>query len=283
MTAGLLFMLPACTQHPEVNPRTYHVRGVVEQLKADGRTAVIKHEAIPEYMAAMTMPFHVKDPQLLLSLKPGDEVSFRLLVNESESWIDQVVKTGKTAPVEPEFLTPATQTNAVTSFKLSDIPNFELTNELSQPVSMRQFTGQAVALTFFFTRCPLPEYCPRLSKNFEGASAKLAAIKNGPTNWHFFSISFDPQDLPEVLKAYGERYRYDSNHWSFITGNPDHIKELTRGFGVSVTKDGFFYNHDFGTAVFDASGKLQNLWRFGGDTTDILVNEMLKAAAVTNR
>ena len=204
----------------------------------------------------------------------------QMFVTADQSWIDHVTKTGRKFPI-PAKPGSAAATNAMPSFKLADIPDFALTNELGQPVSLRQYQGKAVALTFFFTRCPIPEYCPRLSRNMEEASAKLKAMTNGPTNWQFFSISFDPLDRPEVLQTYGRRYQYDPAHWSFLTGNPDHIRELTRGFGVAVASDGAFYTHDFATAVFDTTGRLQTLWRFGGNTSDLLVNEILKAAIVS--
>jgi len=276
-----LVLCASCRQEPAGGVQTFPVTGVVELLKPDGKTVVIRHTAISNYMDAMTMPFTVKERHELAGLQPGDEISFRLQVAENESWIDQIKKSGKTRPTQLKAEPPASQTNATpSSLNLADIPDFALTNEFGQPVSLHQFKGQALAFTFFFTRCPIPEYCPRLAKNFEGASQKLNAMPHGPTNWQLLSISFDPLDRPEVLNAYARRYLYDSNHWHFLTGNPDHIRELTRGFGVGVTNDGFFINHDFATVVFDTTGRMQKLWRFGGDTTDILVNEVLTAAAV---
>jgi protein SCO1 len=277
--AALLSLVVSCRKESELgtNPHVFQARGIIEQLKPDGTTVVIKHEAISNYMEAMTMPFVVKQPQELAGMAAGDEINFRLLVTENESWIDHVTKTGKTFPalVRPPLQEPQTQSNR--TFSITDIPEFSLTNEFNQPVSLRQYKGKAVALTFFFTRCPLPEFCPRLSRNFEGAIEKLAAMPNGPANWQLLSISFDPLDSPEVLRAYGKQYHYDSNHWSFLTGNPAHTRELARGFGVSITNDGSSFSHDFGTAVFDTNGHLQSLWRFGGNTTDLLVSEILKA------
>lgn len=270
--------LISCKREPASKVQIYYGKGIVERLNADGKMAVIKHEAISNYMEAMTMPFNVNPPSELAGITPGDEITFRLLVNDEASWIDQLAKTGKTYPVAAKPA-PETLPASKPTFSLTNIPDFDLTNEFNQRVSLRDIKGKAVALTFFFTRCPLPEYCPRLSKNFEGASQKLAAMSNGPTNFQLFSISFDPLDHPDVLRAYGKQYHYDSNHWSFLTGNSNHIHELARGFGVGITNDGFSYVHDFATAVFDSSGRLQNLWRFGGDTTEIIATEILKATA----
>jgi len=164
---------------------------------------------------------------------------------------------------------------------ISAIPSFALTNELGQPFSFQQFKGQAVALTFFFTRCPIPEFCPRLSRSFAQASQKLGSMPNGPTNWHLVSVSFDPVDTPAVLRRYAQQYHYDSNHWTFVTGKPADVRALTAGFGLSVAPEAGIFNHDFRTVIFDATGRLQAIWPFGGDTTDYLVQELVKGAKAT--
>jgi protein SCO1/2 len=167
------------------------------------------------------------------------------------------------------------ETNAPT---INAIPRFSLTNELGQPFNFQQFPGQAVALTFFFTRCPIPEFCPRLSRSFAEASQKLATVPKGPTNWHLVSVSFDPADTPSVLRKYAQLYHYDSNHWSFVTGDAVDVRTLTHGFGLSVEPASGIFSHDFRTVIFDATGRLQNIYPFSGDTSEFLVQEILKAA-----
>lgn len=287
VAAGALLLIVSCRERSAehrlasapvaTNRQSFPVKGVVQELKLDGRTVVIKHEAITNYMEAMTMPFRVAETNLLAGLKPGDEITFRLLVTENESWIDRIVRTGRSAPAEGKS-TVVAPTNAPEAFRLANIPDFALTNEFGQPFSLRQLQGNAVAMTFFFTRCPVPDYCPRLTKNFAGAIQKLKATPGRPTNFHFLSISFDPLDSPLLLRAYAQQYRYDSNHWTFLTGRPDHIRELTEGFGLSIKPGAGIYMHDFRTAIFDATGKLQTLWPIGGDVTDQLAAEMAKAA-----
>src|ERR1022692_2073756 len=163
-------------------------KGVVEELKPDDRTVVLKHEAISNYMGAMTMPFKVKGAKELAGLQTGDEVSFRLHVTETESWVDQIAKTGTTSP--PPVKIPANDEPATTVSALPGNPllYYKFINELGRAVSLNDFRGQALAITFFYTRCPLPDYCPRLSKNFQAASQKLGSLPGGPANWHFLSI-----------------------------------------------------------------------------------------------
>jgi protein SCO1/2 len=259
------------------NPRNFAAKGVVTELKPDGHTVVIRHEEITNYMAAMTMPFRVVETNELAGLKPGDEITFRLYVTGEESWIDHVIRVRRTSldsPLEPTNA-PAPATPKV--FNFADIPEFSLTNEFGLPVSLHRFQGRAVALTFFFTRCPIPEYCPRLTKNFQGAIERLKAVPGGATNFVFLSISFDPIDTPMLLRAYARQYRYDSNHWSFLTGHPEQIRELARGFGVPISAEGATYTHGFRTAIFDTNGSLQAIWPVGGDMTDQIVAEITKA------
>jgi protein SCO1/2 len=261
------------------NARMFIAKGVVQELKPDARTVVIRHEAISNYMAAMTMPFKVKDPKELAGLQRGDEISFRLQVTESESWVEHIAKIGTVSL--PPIPTPANSPAVRPNHPLLD---YKFTNELGQAVSLNDFRGQALAITFFYTRCPLPDYCPRLAKNFQAASQKLGSLPGGPANWHFLSISFDTEfDTPQMLKAYGNSYQYDPKHWSFLTGPPDKIGELARQSGASYEFDAGTFNHNFRTLIVDASGHLQMVFPTGGDLSDQIVAEIIKAAAVTNQ
>jgi len=260
------------------NAQTFSAQGVVQEVESDGQILVIKHDAIPGYMDAMTMPFKLKGPVAGNGLQRGDEISFQLHVTENESWVDHIQKTG--SRVLPNDISPS---NAPPIRPRHPLLDYKFTNELGQAMSLGDFRGQALAITFFYTRCPLPDYCPRLSKNFQEASQKLAGMPDAPTNWHFLSISFDPEtDTPSLLKAYGEMYHYDPAHWSFLTGPPDKISELAGLSGVMFQRDGVFLNHNLRTLIIDANNHLQTVFQIGGDLSDAIVAQILKAAAVTN-
>jgi len=260
-------------------PTMYAVTGVIKELKLTEKIAVIKHEAITNYMVAMTMPFSVRDTNQLTGLSAGDRVTFTLLVTTEESWIEQLTKTGRVEEATPLAL------NNTTVVPPDQVPllDYKFTNEFGQLVSFNDFKGQAVAFTFFFTRCPLPEYCPRLMKNFAQASEKLRARADAPTNWHFLAITFDPAfDTPSILRNYAQHYQYNSNRWSFLTGDSNRIAELAQASGVHYEPDGAFFNHNFRTLVLDATGQLQMNFPIGGDLSELLVEEILKATAITN-
>jgi protein SCO1/2 len=261
------------------NSRSFTAKGTVMELKPDGRTVIIQHKAISNYMAAMTMPVKVKDPKELAGLHRGDEILFQLQIAETESWVEGITKIGTVSL--PPIQSPA---HAPTDRPNSSLLDYKFTNELGQAVSLNDFRGQALAITFFYTRCPIPDYCPRLSKNFQEAQQKLESLPGAPVNWHLLSISFDTEfDSPPMLKAYGNSYQYDPKHWSFLTGPAGKIAELARQSGVSYQYDAGAFNHDFRTLIIDASGHLQMIFPTGGNLSDQIVAEIIKATAVTNR
>jgi protein SCO1/2 len=269
---------PPLSSGEATNARLFMAKGTVMELEPDGRTVVIQHEAISNYMAAMTMPFKAKAPEELAGLHRGDKISFLLQVTESESWVEQIAKMGTVSL--PPIQTPVKAPTGRSNHPLLD---YKFTNELGQAVSLNDFRGQALAITFFYTRCPIPDYCPRLSKNFQSAQQKLESLPGAPANWHLLSISFDPEfDSPQMLKAYGNSYQYDPKHWSFLTGPADKIGELARQSGVSYQYEGGAINHDFRTLIIDANGHLQMIFPTSGDLSDQIVAEIIKAAAVTN-
>lgn len=265
------------------NERVFVVNGVIKEFRQDGVTVVIRHEAIPNYMEAMTMPFKARDSKELAGLQAGDAVSFRLRVTEEESSIDKLRRTGKGRDEKAE---PAASPGSITPPVRPRHPllDYPFVNELGREVRLSDFRGQALAITFFFTRCPIPDYCPRLSRNFEEASRKLESMPGAATNWHFLSVSFDTAfDTPPVLKAYGERYQYDPKHWSFLTGPKDKIGELASLSDAKFDPESGFFNHNFRTLIIDASGRLQMVFPVGGNLSDAIVTEILKAATVTNK
>jgi protein SCO1/2 len=278
---GLFFVvltalcLVSCRQSEK---RTFSVRGVVQEIKSGGQSAVIRHETISGYMGAMTMPFDVRTTNELANVRPGDEVEFRLVVTSDDSWIENVKKTGRKMALAVSNARPVATTNASAAAR-HPLMEYAFTNQLGQPVTLSSFRGQALAITFFFTRCPIPEYCPRLSKNFEEACAELKAMQNAPTNWHLLSVTIDPEfDTPAALRLYAKRYEHDPKHWSFLTGPKDRIAELARESGIAMQPDQGLLTHNFRTLIVDPGGKLQMSFPISGDISDGIASELVKAA-----
>jgi protein SCO1/2 len=201
-------------------------------------------------------------------------------VTDTESWIDQIQILKAGVPSSVTATQPAPAPARASAPPVSPW-HLQFTNELGQAVTLGDYRGQALAITFFYTRCPLPDYCPRLSKNFAEASEKLLSLTNAPGNWHLFSVSFDPQfDTPEMLKAYAQNYQYHPAHWSFLTGAPETIRQLAEAADVKYEPDNGTINHNFRTLIIDPAGRLQMIFPTSGDLSDQIVDQLLKA--VTN-
>ena len=265
---------------PGTNQQIYQVKGIVHEVHPDRKKAKIAHEEIPGYMAAMTMMLDVKEAKELDGLAPGDTVSFRMIVTENDGWIDQIKKLSSGSTIEISAPPAFRRVREVEPLNVGDpMPDYPFTNQVGQPIRLSDFKGQAVAMTFIFTRCPFPTFCPRMNENFQTAHNKLKALANGPTNWHLLTISFDPEfDTPATLRSYARRYRHDTNHWSFVTGDLTEITAITEQFGLQFWKEAGTINHNLRTVVIDAAGRVQWIKRENEWKADELVAEVVKAA-----
>jgi len=279
---ALNLVLVVLTATAQTNQEIHSAIGVVTEVAPAEKKVTIKHDAIPGYMQAMTMPFDVKDTNELTGLAPGDSVSFRIVIQDDYGWIDQIRKTDKKINIAVTS-TPFRSARDVEPVNEGDLlPDCHLTNQLGKAISTAQFKGQALAITFLFTRCPYPNFCTLMANNFAEAQKKLLATPNAPTNWHLLTISFDPEfDTPEILRRYAELHGADPAHSTFATGAVRDITALGEQFGLVFLKDqGGIINHNLRTIVIDASGRVQKI--FTGNTwqPQELVAEITKAAAI---
>lgn len=269
---------------PAAAPRTFQVKGVVREVKATQKKVKIAHEEIPGYMEAMTMDFDVRRAEELNGLRPGDTVSFRMVVTEDDGWIEEVLRLDVApvpAPIEPSSLR---RVREVEPLSVGDkMPDYSFTNTLGRVTKLSEFKGQALVFNFIFTRCPFPTFCPRQSSNFSETQAKLKARAGGPTNWHLLSITIDPEwDTPERLAAYAKQYHADPERWNFLTGDLIDITAIGEQFGLQFWRPTpkELPNHNVRTVVVDAAGRIQWVTRENEWKADELVEQVLKAAAV---
>ena len=234
--------------------QTYAVRGVIQQIPPDHRHVTIKHEKIPGYMSAMTMDFSVKDTNALAGYAPGDQITFTLVVTETDDWIENLKKTGE------HGLTGSPGWHVVeNSLSIGDtLPDYEFTSETGQTIHFSDFHGSAVAFTFFFTSCPLPEYCPRMNRNLSEAQKILLADTNAPRNWQLLSISFDSSfDTPQLLSNYGKFYRgNETNRWLFAVASTNTLASLAPKVDLNFWRDNGSISHNLRTVVLDPNSKI---------------------------
>jgi protein SCO1/2 len=260
-------------------PQTYAVRGVVQAVSPDQRHATIKHEAIPGYMAAMTMDFSARDTNVLAGISAGDEISFTLAVTETNDWIENVQVAGKTNVFG--VTGPPGWHVAEPELAVGDpLPDYEFTDEYGQLMRFSDFRGRAVAFTFFFTSCPLPDYCPRMNRNFLAARKILLAATNAPANWQLLSISFDSSfDTPEILSGYARYYRGDdTNRWRFAVASTNTLASLAPQVDLSFWREGGSISHNLRTVVLDPDGKISKQFD-GNDWTPEQLAEAIAEAA----
>ena len=251
----------------------FTVKGVVKSIEEDLSSARIEHEEIPGYMQAMTMPFAIGDADEWTSLQTGDSISFLLHVTDERSWIDGVEKTPEEVPSLEELskTAPWRPVREVEFLQVGDeLPDYPLTNQLSQAISTHQFRGKVLALTFIYTRCPLPDFCPRMNQQFMAAQRALKEASVEPASYHFLSVSFDPvHDTPERLQFYANAYQHDPKQWSFATGELIEIDALTEQFGLVFyrSEDSLLdWDHNLRTILIDQEGIIReiligNQWR----------------------
>lgn len=283
--AMLVLVLPlialifsACNKAVAEKPKIYSVRGVVQEVDLTNKSVTVQHEKIPGYMEAMTMPFDVKNTNELRGLMRGDRIAFQMVVTTNEGWIEHIVKLNQS----PEQLPSRSSIQVARAIEPLDVgehlPDFHLTNELGQAVSLADLKGKAFAMTFIFTRCPFPNFCPRMTSNFAEVEKKLSQQKDAPHNWELLSVSFDPaNDTPNKLLEYGKAEHYDPAHWHFLTGSENAISELCEVFDERFWQDGGSISHNLRTAVIDANGRLQKVFTGNDWTPDEVAAELLKA------
>lgn len=264
--------------------RVFTVKGVVREIRPGGREVVIRHETIPGYMAAMTMPFTVKDPAELAEVGPGDTVQFRLTVTEEDGWIDQIRILSRGEPEDPRPVVPEVRVvRQVEELEVGDaLPDYPFVTESRRRIRLSEFRGRALGLTFIYTRCPYPTFCPRQTRQFVEAAERLKArLPGAPPRWHLLAISFDPaHDTPTVLRRYARQYGADLERLNFCTGEVIDLDAITEQFGMIVARDGEGFSHNVRTVVVGADGRIRRIFIGNEWTVDEFVAEMVKAAGV---
>ncbi len=249
------------------NEKRYELKGKVVAVEKDKRLVTIAHEEIKGYMPGMVMPFTIKDDwPFEIPLVPGDQITATLVIDGSTSWLEDVVIAKESAE------TGARAPDGLAEPKAGDeVPNYLLTNQDGKNIRIKDYRGKALALTFIYTRCPMPDQCTLMSNNFSIIDQELQKQPELYEKTHLLSISFDPDyDTPKVLRSYGAAFtgRYSNEtfqHWEFATGTKDEIKGLGQFFGLRYYHDTSSGQeqiiHSLRTAVIGPEGKVFKVYR----------------------
>jgi len=277
------FLTSSCHRSAPATKR-YPFTGRVISIDTQSHSALIDGSAIPGFMDAMAMSYKIKPDSTLNHLLPGDSISAEVVSQpedengRSDYWLENVKVTAhSSAPAagtsSPHMPVPREQ-----------VPDFSFVNQDGKSISLGQYRGKVLLVTFIYTRCPFPDFCPRMSANFAQIYKQLA-IDPALANVHLLSISFDPDhDSPRVLRDYGfsVAHTHDAalfRRWEFAVPRPADLPKIADFFALTVKPEGGLITHNLSTAVIGPDRKIVE-WYHGGDwQISDLMNHVENAAS----
>ena len=270
---ALLLVSASCTRAPSARPRRYSLIGTVISIDKNAGTANIDNEPIKGFMEKMVMPYTIKPPDTLNQLKPGDKITADVIVEPDKYWLENVKVTGHTE-------LPANEKPAA-SYHIpnpgDEVPDFKLVNQSGKSISLHQYRGETLLLTLIYTRCPFPDYCPRVSHEFAEIDKQIQADPARYGKTHLLSISFDPEhDTPKVLREYGFSCAGSKDpalfkRWEFAAIPKAELPQFAEFFALTYQQEGDVITHSLSTAVISADGKIANWYHgVGWQASDLL-------------
>jgi protein SCO1/2 len=257
LLAAAGFGLAACkSSAPVAHEKRYHLAGKVVSVDLDHNIMTVDMQAVPGYMEAMTMPFTVPDARNLATVKPDDEIVADIVVTGDTSHIENIIVTKRGGPSPAP---PATQRVPRPG---ESVPNFAMVNQQGQRIHLDSFRGSVLLVTFIYTRCPFPDYCPLVSKNF---AQIYAATRNDPVlreRIRLLSVSFDPaRDTPAVLMRYARTFRQTTggdpfDRWEFAVVSAKDLPKIADFFGFFTSSSAGQIVHSMSTTVISPQGKV---------------------------
>lgn len=284
LTLFSVLLLTACQKTPSNQPiaspeaKRFPLKGKVVSVNKAKHTANIDHEAIPNYMEAHAMDFPIHNEDVLNTLTKDSHIKAELVVDKGVYWLENISVVAAPNPDKP-----APTPNEKFAYEGKEVPDFKLTNQDGKRISINDFRGKALAITFIYSRCPLPNACIIMSKNFSDVALELEKNPELKDKLRLLSISFDPAvDKPETLKKYGLGYlgkdaKYDFVAWQLAVGSEKEVKDITDFFGLRYEtdeKDKTLINHSLITAVIAPDGKVKKVFAGNDWTTGELLKEL---------
>lgn len=272
------------TNSPSSTAKRFPLKGKVVAVDRNAKKATIDHEAVEGYMGGMTMEFPVHADWVWDDLKPGSEIRAELVIDSGASepfWLENI---GILAALDPNAPAPAVNDSFAQVGR--EVPDFSLTNQDGKKISLKDFRGKALAITFIYAKCPLPDYCIRMSTNFSDVARLIEADPQLKDKARLLSISFDPaNDTPEKLRAYGIGYMGNDpktkfDVWQLAVGKDDEVRKIADFFGLRYEidpEDKARINHSLRTAVIAPDGKVTKILP-GNEWTPVMLLRELEAA-----
>jgi protein SCO1 len=282
--AGCRSGAPSANQQTSASPyKVYKLRGKVVSTNPSTGEATLDHEAIPGFMDAMTMPYKLKDPNILSELHPGDTITADVLVSgndESDVLLDHIVVVAQAKPdYKPMVFYHVPEPGDV-------VPDFKLRNQDGRAIHLGQFRGKSLLITFIYTRCPSPDFCPLVTHNFAVIDRQLAGNPALYARTHLLCVSFDPDhDTPARLRAYGAEYiGSDAKnvflHWDFAVPAKPELLSMAKYFDVGITAGpNETITHTLSTTLIGPLGKVVDFYPGNEWTPDQVVADVKRLEA----
>ena len=285
---ALLAFIPACNRgksqpgatNSQSGVKRYALEGTVVSIDKNAGTANIDNEPVAGFMDKMVMSYPLKPATALDQLQPGDSISADVVVTGEKYWLENFQVTGHSKPPADK---PATSLHIPTPGE--EVPDFKLINQDGKQISLHQYRGQTLLLTMIYTRCPFPDFCPRISHQFSAIDRQLRANSARYGKTHLLSISFDPaHDTPKVLRAYaispagGKNQDPGFAHWEFSAIPSAELSQVADYFALTYKEEGGLITHSLSTAVISPDGKIFK-WYPGADWQPSDVLEDIAAAS----
>ena len=258
--------------------KVYKLRGKVVSTSSSSGEVTVNHEAIPGFMEAMTMPYKLKDPNILSELHSGDVITADVLVSQgsdADIFLDHIVVV---AQGRPDYK-PATIYHVPAAG--DSVPDFKLRNQDGRSIHLSQFRGKDLLITFIYTRCPLPNFCPLVTRHFAAIEKRLSVDSKLKGKTHLLCVSFDPEhDTPERLKAYAEEYigsdaKAAFANWDFAVPDKTVLKEMAKFFDLGISNEADqTITHTLSTTLVGGDGKVVKFYPGNEWTPDQVVGDV---------
>ncbi len=247
----------------------YKLEGTVRSVAPESGRVLIRHREIPGFMKAMTMPFEPADPSILGLLNPGDQVEGTLHVEKQDGAVRDFrlrdLKVTKAAP--PRTLVvdvskgKAQLREAPRRLEVGEpVPDFTMTGQDGKPLKLSDLGGKVVVLTFIYTRCPMPDFCPLMDRKFSELAQHLSGFPDRAAGIRLISLSFDPEhDTPERLRKHAAMRGAVPPLWTYAVASHEELAKIAPRLGLFFGPDGQEIAHNLCTAVIDRDGKLARL------------------------
>jgi len=267
-------------QPPQEQVKRYKLVGKIVEVQAAQNTLIVDGQEIPGFMAAMTMPYPVRDAKWMANLGTGDEITADVVVASDGAYLENIVVTKKGSGGQAP---PATELHQPQPGEA--VPDFAFVNQDGKRIHMRAYRGSVVLVTFIYTRCPFPDFCPLVSRNFAEIYAATRKDPSLHAKVRLLSVSFDPEhDTPAVLRKYGETFRQTTggapfDRWEFAVAPAKNLNEIANFFGLTYSAENGQITHSLSTTVISPNGSVYKWYGDNGWKPADLVADATQALA----